>query len=246
MYKSLHQYAHVFSRLSLFGLAFAAAAQAQSQSLTVISFGGATKAAQEQAYFKPFERSGGGQVVAGEYNGEMAKVKAMVDVGKVSWDVVEVESPELLRGCDEGLFERLDPARFGDPAQFVPGTFSECGVATYVWSMVMAYDSTKLARAPQSWADFWNVREFPGKRGLRKGAKYTLEVALLADGVKAEDLYKVLATPEGQPRLRQARPAQAEHPVVGGRRPAAAMAGGRRRGDERGLQRAHRRCAEGG
>ncbi|MFO6082914.1 extracellular solute-binding protein, partial [Pseudomonas aeruginosa] len=187
MYKSLHQYAHVFSRLSLFGLAFAAAAQAQSQSLTVISFGGATKAAQEQAYFKPFERSGGGQVVAGEYNGEMAKVKAMVDVGKVSWDVVEVESPELLRGCDEGLFERLDPARFGDPAQFVPGTFSECGVATYVWSMVMAYDSTKLARAPQSWADFWNVREFPGKRGLRKGAKYTLEVALLADGVKAED-----------------------------------------------------------
>ncbi|WP_134392857.1 extracellular solute-binding protein, partial [Pseudomonas aeruginosa] len=33
--------------------------------------------------------------------------------------------------------------------------------------------------------------------GLRKGAKYTLEVALLADGVKAEDLYKVLATPEG-------------------------------------------------
>ncbi|MFO5988123.1 ABC transporter substrate-binding protein, partial [Pseudomonas aeruginosa] len=103
MFKSLHQYAHVFSRLSLFGLAFAAAAQAQSQSLTVISFGGATKAAQEQAYFKPFERSGGGQVVAGEYNGEMAKVKAMVDVGKVSWDVVEVESPELLRGCDEGL-----------------------------------------------------------------------------------------------------------------------------------------------
>lgn len=200
MFKSLHHYAHVFSRLSLFGLAFAAAAQAQSQSLTVISFGGATKAAQEQAYFKPFERSGGGQVVAGEYNGEMAKVKAMVDVGKVSWDVVEVESPELLRGCDEGLFERLDPARFGDPAQFVPGTFSECGVATYVWSMVMAYDSTKLARAPQSWADFWNVREFPGKRGLRKGAKYTLEVALLADGVKAEDLYKVLATPEGVSR----------------------------------------------
>lgn len=31
MFKSLHQYAHVFSRLSLFGLAFAAAAQAQSQ-----------------------------------------------------------------------------------------------------------------------------------------------------------------------------------------------------------------------
>ncbi|MGV8364636.1 extracellular solute-binding protein, partial [Pseudomonas aeruginosa] len=103
-------------------------------------------------------------------------------------------------GCDEGLFERLDPARFGDPAQFVPGTFSECGVATYVWSMVMAYVWTKLARAPPSLAEFWHGREFSGKRGLRKGAKYTLEVALLADGVNAEDLYKVLATPEGVSR----------------------------------------------
>ncbi|RFQ09663.1 ABC transporter substrate-binding protein, partial [Pseudomonas sp. ATCC 13867] len=40
--------------------------QAQSQSITVISFGGATKAAQEQAYFKPFEASGAGKIVAGE------------------------------------------------------------------------------------------------------------------------------------------------------------------------------------
>ncbi|SDI61724.1 putative spermidine/putrescine transport system substrate-binding protein [Pseudomonas panipatensis] len=174
--------------------------QAHAQNLTVISFGGATKAAQEQAYFKPFDQSGAGTVVAGEYNGEMAKIKAMVEVGKVSWDVVEVESPELLRGCDEGLFEHIDPAVFGDSAQYVPGTLSECGVATYVWSMVMAYNGAKLAKAPTSWADFWDVKDFPGKRGLRKGAKYTLEVALLADGVKQEDLYKVLATPEGVSR----------------------------------------------
>ncbi|VFS77994.1 Uncharacterised protein [Pseudomonas aeruginosa] len=31
MYKSLHQYAHVFSRLSLFGLAFAAAARRRAR-----------------------------------------------------------------------------------------------------------------------------------------------------------------------------------------------------------------------
>ena len=175
-------------------------AHAQSQSITVISFGGATKAAQEQAYFKPFEASGAGKIVAGEYNGEMAKVKAMVDVGKVTWDVVEVESPELLRGCEEGLFERIDPAAIGDEKNFVPGTLSECGVATYVWSMVMAYNGANVAKAPQSWADFWNTSQFPGKRGLRKGAKYTLEIALLADGVKQEDLYKVLGTKEGVDR----------------------------------------------
>ncbi|MFH3844485.1 extracellular solute-binding protein, partial [Acinetobacter baumannii] len=173
MSKSLKAASLKFATLAA-GLA--CAAQAMAVDLTVVSFGGANKSAQIKAFYEPYQKATGNRIVAGEYNGDIAKVKAMVDVGQVSWDVVEVESPELLRGCDEGLFERLDPARFGDPAQFVPGTFSECGVATYVWSMVMAYDSTKLARAPQSWADFWNVREFPGKRGLRKGAKYTLAV----------------------------------------------------------------------
>ncbi|WP_374979560.1 ABC transporter substrate-binding protein [Pseudomonas solani] len=176
------------------------AAQAQPGTLTVISFGGATKAAQDAAYFRPFEQSGAAKVVAGEYNGELSKVKAMVDIGQVSWDLVEVESPELLRGCEEGLFEPIDPALLGDAAHFIPGTLSECGVASYVWSMVLAYDAGKLAAAPTSWADFWDVQRFPGKRGLRKGAKYTLEAALLADGVKREDLYTVLATPEGVSR----------------------------------------------
>ncbi|CAH0242231.1 extracellular solute-binding protein [Pseudomonas mediterranea] len=169
-------------------------------SLTVISFGGATKQAQDKAYFQPFNASGAGSVVAGEYNGELSKIKAMVAAGHTSWDVVEVESPELLRGCEEGLFERLDLTHLGDPANFVPGTLTECGVATYVWSMVLAYDRSKLAKAPGSWADFWNVTDYPGKRGLRKGAKYTLEIALLADGVKAQELYKVLGTPEGVSR----------------------------------------------
>jgi putative spermidine/putrescine transport system substrate-binding protein len=181
-------------------LVFTVPVVAHSNSLTVISFGGATKAAQEGAYFKPFEQSGAGKVVVGEYSGELSKVKAMVDVGQVSWDVVEVESPELLRGCEEGLFERLDPALIGDAKNYLPGAVSECGVASYVWSMVLAYNSNKVAAVPTSWADMWNLQQFPGKRGLRKGAKYTLEVALLADGVKQSDLYKVLGTKEGVDR----------------------------------------------
>ncbi|MGJ7516344.1 ABC transporter substrate-binding protein [Pseudomonas baetica] len=173
---------------------------AHSESITVISFGGATKAAQEGAYFKPFEKSGAGKVVVGEYSGELSKVKAMVDVGQVSWDVVEVESPELVRGCEEGLFERLDPGLIGEAGNYLPGAVSECGVASYVWSMVLAYNSSKVGAAPTSWAALWDLQQYPGKRGLRKGAKYTLEVALLADGVKQADLYKVLGTKEGVDR----------------------------------------------
>ena len=66
--------------------------------------------------------------------------------------------------------------------------------------MAIAYDRNKLAKAPASWADFWDVKQFPGKRGLRKRAVYNLEFALMADGVKVEDVYKVLATPQGVER----------------------------------------------
>lgn len=168
--------------------------------LTVISFGGTSKDVQTEAFYKPFEKISGNRVIAGEYNGEMGKIKAMVDTGSVSWDVVQVEGPELLRGCEDGLFEPLDSSRLGKAENYVPGTLSDCGAGLLVWSMAMAYDARRLSSAPTGWADFWDTQKFPGKRSLRKGAKYTLEIALLADGVNKQDLYKVLATPEGVDR----------------------------------------------
>lgn len=186
-------------KLSLAVLAACCATAATAGDLTVISFGGANKAAQEKAYYAPFTRASGTRVIGGEYNGEMAKVKAMVDTHSVSWDVLEVESPELARGCDEGLFEKLDYSKI-NKNDFVPGAVQSCGIGIFVWSTVLAYNGDKLKTAPTSWKDFWDVKKFPGKRGLRKGAKYTLEVALMADGVAPKDVYKVLATPAGQDR----------------------------------------------
>ncbi|WP_434060301.1 ABC transporter substrate-binding protein [Pectobacterium aroidearum] len=176
------------------------ACQAQAESVTVISFGGLNKDAQDKAFYKPFAAAGKGTVEAGEYNGEMARIRAMVETGQVGWDVVEVEGPELMRGCNEGLFEPLDWSKLGDQSQFVKGAVTECGAGIFLWSTVLTYNAQKLKQAPKSWADFWNVKEYPGKRALRKSAKFTLEIALLADGVKRDDLYKVLATPEGVDR----------------------------------------------
>ncbi|MNZ71095.1 Spermidine/putrescine-binding periplasmic protein precursor [compost metagenome] len=187
-------------KLAALSIGLACAAQAMAADLTVVSFGGANKNAQVKAFYEPYEKSTGSKIIAGEYNGEMAKVKAMVDTNSISWDLVEVESPELARGCDEGLFEEIDPAILGNADDYVPGAISNCGVGFFVWSTVLAYNADKLKTAPTSWVDFWNVKDFPGKRGLRKGAKYTLEFALMADGVKPADVYKVLATKEGQDR----------------------------------------------
>lgn len=180
------------------GLLVAVAAQsAQARDLTVVDFGGASQKAHIETYYTPFEKASGHKVVAGEYNGEIAKIKAMVDSNNVTWDLIEVEAPELTRGCDEGFFMPLDWSKIGDKADYIDAAVTECGVGTFVWSTVLAYNPAKLKEAPKNWADFWDVQKFPGKRGLRKGAKYTLEFALLADGVAHDKLYEVLGTEEG-------------------------------------------------
>ena len=173
---------------------------AQSQ-LTVVNFGGANANAQKKAYYEPFEKQSGSKLVTVEYNGEQAKVKAMVETKNVTWDVVEVESPDIGRGCDEGLYEKLDYSKIVDKAALAPkAAVTECGVGIFVWSTVMAYNADKLKDAPKTWADFWDTKKYPGKRGLRKGARYNLEFALMADGVKPEDVYKTLATKDGADR----------------------------------------------
>jgi putative spermidine/putrescine transport system substrate-binding protein len=167
--------------------------------ITVISFGGSSQEAQAKAFYEPFAKAGG-KVVPGEYNGEQAKIKAMVETGNVTWDVVEVESPELARGCEEGIYEKLDMSRVGAKSDFVPEAVTECGIGVFVWSTVLAYNADVLKTPPRSWADFWDIEKYPGKRGMRKGAKFTLEFALLADGVKPAEVYKTLASPAGVER----------------------------------------------
>ena len=187
------------TRLALIVAAVLALPAFAQQQITVVNFGGANANAQKKAYYEPFEKTGT-KVIPVEYNGEQAKIKAMVETRKVTWDVVEVESPDAARGCDEGLFEKLDWSKVGNKADYQPAAVHECGIGAFVWSTVLAYNADKLKKAPASWADFWDVKTFPGKRGMRKGARYNLEFALMADGVKPQEVYKVLATKAGADR----------------------------------------------
>lgn len=194
----------------LFTLMAALACAAQAQPLTIANFGGANGKAQDVAFIKPFSRTRGQEATGIEYTGDLAPIRAMVRDRKVTWDVVEVESTDLKVGCDEGLFEHIDRAAIPHASFLLPGTVKECGVGAFVWSTVMAYDANRFKEAPRTWADFWNVQRFPGKRGLRKGARYNLEIALMSEGVKRRDVYAVLATEAGQnraiARLEQLKP----------------------------------------
>jgi putative spermidine/putrescine transport system substrate-binding protein len=184
----------------LAAVAAAFSAGAAARDLTVVSWGGAYQDAQREVYFKPFMATGV-KMAEENWDGGVGTLRTKIKGGNNNWDVVQVESEELLLGCEEGLFEKLDWAKLGGKDKYLPDAVHDCGVGAIVYSFILAYDGDKIkGDAPKSWADFWNTQKWPGKRALRKGPKTTLEIALLADGVAPGDVYKTLATPAGVDR----------------------------------------------
>ncbi len=190
--------------LSVLALGAVSTAASAEGSITAVSWGGAYTKSQVKAYHEPFTAKTGIKINSVDYSGGIAEVKAQVEAGNVSWDIVDVELSDAVRGCDEGLFEKIDASKLpagadGTPAQedFLPGTLHECAVASIVWSTIYAYDDTKIGdKKPTTMADFFDTTTWAGKRGMRKGPKPNLEFALIADGVAAKDVYEELAKPE--------------------------------------------------
>ncbi|OWJ68349.1 ABC transporter substrate-binding protein [Inquilinus limosus] len=181
-------------------LAAGFAAPAMARDLTVVSWGGAYQDAQRALYFEPF-KAAGNPMHDESWDGGIGVLRAKVEGGDSSWDVVQVESEELALGCEEGLFEPLKWDAIGGRDAYLPEAVNDCGVGAIVYNFILAYDGAKFPNGgPQSWADFWDVKKFPGKRAMRQGPKTNLEIALMADGVAPADVYKVLATPEGVDR----------------------------------------------
>jgi putative spermidine/putrescine transport system substrate-binding protein len=189
----------LFTAALLAGTAFAATARAGDE-LTVTSWGGAYSMSQRKAYYEPYNAAGN-KITEAEYNGEVAKIKAMVEANAITWDVIDVDTATGLQGCAEGALETIDWAKLGlDKSKFIGGDLLECAVPTIVYGTVFGYDTTKLPNGPTTINDFFDLAKFPGKRGIQKNPTVNLEWALIADGVDAKDVYTVLATPEGVDR----------------------------------------------
>lgn len=187
--------------LAVGGAILALTAGAQARDLTVVSWGGTFQDTQRELFIKPFAAKLGKPVLDESWDGGYGVLQSKVKAGTPNWDVVQVEAEELALGCADGIYEKIDWDRLGGKDSYIPAGVSDCGAGHIVWSVALTYDGNRITgEAPKSWADFWDVKKFPGKRGLRKGAKYSLEIALMADGVPAAEVYDVLSTPEGVDR----------------------------------------------
>jgi len=157
--------------------------------LVVASFGGAWQRAQAAAMFEPFSQATGIAIEQREYAGEYALIADKGAAGE--WDVVDVEPAELLHGVRDGLYAPIDYAHIDQDA-LLESAIHPYGVGLMTYAVVLGYSTTAYPdaeTAPTTWADFWDLERFPGKRALRNNPQWMLEIALLADGVAPDELY---------------------------------------------------------
>src|SRR5215469_17981075 len=99
--------------------------------LNITSWGGAYQMSQRKAYFEPYSKESGTKITEEEYNGEIAKIRAMVEAKSVTWDVVDVDSGRAIQGCAEGVLETIDWGKLGyDRTKFIGADKYDCAVPT--------------------------------------------------------------------------------------------------------------------
>ena len=167
-------------------------------SLRIATLGGGVQDAQQTALFAPFTEQTGMRLRIFDWDDSLATLRSRAQTGHEDWDLVLMDAAALQVACREGLLLSA-PLRL-DPAKAAPDSSgTACGVPAWRMNLVLAWDRSRVDITP-TWNDFWNVAQHPGKRGLRRGPRGTLEIALMADGVAPGDVYRTLATSEGVDR----------------------------------------------
>ncbi len=199
--------------LTLVSMAFVATAYAD---FTFVSWGGAYTMSQQKGYIDTWGpvKNGSTKVSVENYNGGLGEVKAQVEAGNVTWDVVDVLPVDVINGCDEGLLEEIDTSgwqKSPDGTSFndsivengtgASGPISECAVPQIFWTYVIIFDPKNFSgKKPTTMKDFFDVKKFPGKRGVHTWPQAVLEMALVADGVEPTKVNSVLQGDGGTDR----------------------------------------------
>ena len=147
-------------------------ARAEQASITIATWGGSYQDAQQKALFEPFENATGIQVDTQFYTGGTAILK-----GDLVPDIIDMTMDDALLACEQGLLQKPDwseilapaPAEITPEEDFIAGALTPCGVAHLTYATLVAYDERAFpGEKPQTIADFFDVKRFPGKRAIRK------------------------------------------------------------------------------
>ena len=198
----------LYAGVSVFAISAIGATGASADDMTIVSWGGAYSASQQNAYHDPYMANNSDVTIINDDSSPeaVAKLRAMNEAGNVTWDVVDVVASDAIRLCDEGLAEEIDPAEWlapapdGTPAEedFGDLLVSECFIPQIVYSTTFGYRTDMVGdEVPTSVCAVFDTETYPGKRSLEKRPINNVEWALLCDGVAPDEIYDVLDTEEG-------------------------------------------------
>jgi putative spermidine/putrescine transport system substrate-binding protein len=153
-----------------------------------VNSGGAMGAAKQAAVYTPFTKATGIEVVAVP-GSDLAKIRAQVQAKDVEWDVVDLNDAWVPAGIRMGLLEPIDE-KIVDRTGIIPKASNPYAVGGSIAAGGIGFPTDRFGdKTPKNWPEFWDVKSFPGRRGLRTRINDTLEIALMGDGVAAKDVY---------------------------------------------------------
>lgn len=147
--------------------------------------GGTTRDASIEAFFVPFQRDTGIKVVSADLDN--ARFELMSKRSSSQWDAAEYGAIDTVDAKDRRLLE--DYPAGTKASNSVPEADRRVQTGVFWASMNLVYRPEAFrGQKPESWADFWNVSKFPGRRVMRKSPIWVVEAALLADGVGVDQI----------------------------------------------------------
>ncbi len=174
--------------------------------LRIATWGGAYQQAQERAVIGRFRAQSGLEIRLVRLDASRLG-EAIRSSSQLAWDVADLPSGLVREACERGVLspissEALEPGSDGSTpdADFLPGALTRCGVASVAWSMVVVMDPAQLrGPLPTTLGDVF-APDLKWKIALPRQPRYLLEMALMADGVPAADVYTTLASESGRLR----------------------------------------------
>lgn len=162
-----------------------------SEQIVIPSWGGAYSETLTEAFYKPFTQKTGIPIVVGPQP-DLAKIQAMVKTGAVEYDLVDLITGWVIQGENEGLWEPVN-TNIVNRDGIMKVACRDKTQGYYVAAGGIVYHEGKFGKPeqhPKSWAEYWDVKKFPGRRVLRADrAAEMLECALMADGVHPRQMY---------------------------------------------------------
>ncbi|MGY4501637.1 putative spermidine/putrescine transport system substrate-binding protein [Bradyrhizobium sp. GM24.11] len=120
---------------------------------------------------------------------DLAKIKAQILTGNVEWDIYYGAASWAAAGAKQGFWAPLDRSLLNAGDLVVPPQADWVSPTLYAGGIAWNPARHGAGKHPETFAELFDVKMFPGRRAFPNYPNGNLEMALLADGVAPKDLY---------------------------------------------------------